>query len=63
VFQIVTTVRGGACNSPLVTKSYDTADEARTAAKQLMHENGRIARIMIVERNGASRFVEWMDKA
>lgn len=63
MFQLVTTVRGGSCNSPLVTKSHDNVEEARAAAKQLMHENGRIARVMIVERNGASRFIEWMDKA
>ena len=63
MFQLVTTVRGGSCNSPLVTKSYDNLEGARVAAKQLMHENGRITRIMIVERNGASRFIEWMDKA
>lgn len=62
MYRIVSTVRGGAVNSPAVTASYATVDEARAAAKQLMHEHQRVVRVMIVEAP-ASKFVEWMERS
>jgi len=61
MFRLVTTVRGGSMNAPAVSSYYASVDAARTAAKQLMHENPRVIRIMIVEE--PSRFVEWMDRS
>lgn len=63
MFQLVPTVRGGSCNSPLVFSKYESADDARVAAKKLMHENARITRVMIVRSNGDQKFVEWLEKA
>jgi hypothetical protein len=62
LFQLVPTVRGGSCNSALVSAKYASADDARTAAKKLMHEHGRVTRVMIVSVNGGSKFVEWLEK-
>ena len=61
MFRLVTTVRGGSMNAPAASSCYTSVDAARTAAKQLMHENQRVIRIMIVE--DPSRFVEWMDRS
>ena len=61
MFKLVTTVRGGAVNNPAVAVRYASADEAKAAAKQLMHEHQRVVRVMIVEE--PSRFVEWMDRS
>ncbi len=61
MFKLVTTVRGGAVNSPAISTRYPTADDAREAAKQLMHEYQRVVRVMIVEE--PSRFVEWIDRS
>ena len=60
MFKLITTVRGGAVNSPAAYVQYASADEAREAAKALMHEHQRVVRVMIVEE--PSRFVEWMDR-
>ena len=62
MFKLVTTVRGGAVNAPAAFAKYASADDARTAAKQLMHEHQRVIRIMIVEEP-SSRFVEWFDRS
>ena len=61
MFKLVTTVRGGAVNAPAASAKYPSADEARAAAKQLMHEHQRVVRVMIVEE--PSRFVEWFDRS
>lgn len=61
MFKLVATVRGGAANSPAVSVRYASVDEARDAAKQMMHEYQRVVRVMIVEE--PSRFVEWMDRS
>ena len=61
MFKLVTTVRGGAANSPAISLRYASVDEAREAAKQLMQEHQRVVRVMIVEE--PSRFVEWMDRS
>ena len=61
MYKLVTTVRGGAVNSPAVSLRYPSVDAARDAAKQLMHEHQRVVRVMIVEE--PSRFVEWMDRS
>ena len=62
MFKLVTTVRGGAVNLPAAFAKYSSVDDARTAAKQLMHEHQRVVRIMIVEEP-FSRFVEWFDRS
>ena len=61
MFKLVATVRGGAVNAPAAASQYPSADAAREAAKQLMHEHQRVVRVMIVEE--PSRFVEWMDRS
>ena len=61
MFKLITTVRGGAFNAPAASMRYASADEARTAAKELMHEHQRVVRVMIVEE--PSSFVEWMDRS
>ena len=60
MFKLVVTVRGGSTNAPAASVRYDTVDAARDAGKQLMQENQRVVRVMIVEE--PSRFVEWMDR-
>ena len=60
MYKLVATVRGGATNAPAVSVRYGTVDDAREAAKQLMHEHQRVVRVMIVEE--PSRFVEWMER-
>lgn len=62
MFKLVTTVRGGAVNSPAASAKYESVDDARTAAKELMHEHQRVVRVMIVE-DPSSRFVEWFDRS
>ncbi len=61
MFKLVTTVRGGSVNAASASVRYSSADDAREAAKQLMHEHQRVVRVMIVEE--PSRFVEWMDRS
>ena len=61
MFKLVATVRGGTTNAPAAALQYPSADAAREAAKQLMHEYQRVVRVMIVEE--PSRFVEWMDRS
>jgi|TARA_B100000686_G_scaffold163847_1_gene171486 hypothetical protein len=48
-------------NAASASVSYASADEAREAAKKLMHEHQRVVRVMIIEE--PSRFVEWMDRS
>ena len=62
MFKLVSTVRGGSVNSPAIAESYATVDDAREAAKGLMHAHQRVVRVMIVE-SPLSRFVEWMDRS
>jgi hypothetical protein len=62
MYKIVTTVRGGAVNSPAIAAKFDTVEQARDAAKQLMQEHQRVVRVMIVE-SPVSKFVEWMDRS
>ena len=61
MFKLITTVRGGSVNAASASGRYSSADEARVAAKELMHEHQRVVRVMIVEE--PSRFVEWMDRS
>ena len=61
MFKLVTTVRGGSGNAASASVRYSSADEARVAAKELMHEHQRVVRVMIIEE--PSRFVEWMDRS
>ena len=61
MFKLITTVRGGSVNAASASVRYSSADEARVAAKELMHQHQRVVRVMIVEE--PSRFVEWMDRS
>ena len=61
MFKLITTVRGGSVNAASASVRYSSADEARVAAKELMHEHQRVGRVRIVEE--PSRFVEWMDRS
>ena len=61
MFKLITTVRGGSVNAASASVRYSSADEARVAAKELLHEHQRVVRVMIVEE--PSRFVEWMDRS
>ena len=61
MFKLVTTVRGGAVNLPAASAKYESVDDARNAARELMSEHQRVVRIMIVE-DPSSRFVEWLDR-
>ena len=63
MFKLIATVRGGSTNHPLIAKRFTTLDEARAGARQLVHESGRVTRVMIVEEDTASKFVEWIDRA
>jgi hypothetical protein len=63
MFKLIPTVRGGATNSALVAARFATIDDARAGAKQLMHENGRVVRIMIVREQPAPQFAEWVERA
>ena len=61
MFKLITTVRGGAVNNPAISARYASVDDAKEAAKVLMHEHQRVVRVMIVEE--PSRFAEWMDRS
>ncbi len=61
MYKLITTVRGGATNAKAVSVRYSTVEDAREAAKQLMNENQRVVRVMIVEE--PSRFMEWMERS
>lgn len=63
MFKLIATVRGGATNSPQIAMRFATVEEARTGAKQLMHENNRVTRVMIVENGLSPKFVEWIERA
>jgi hypothetical protein len=62
-YKLIATVRGGSTNSPLTNRRFETVDEARAGAKQLMHENPRINRITIVVDGPTVKFVEWIEKS
>ena len=62
-YKLIVTVRGGSTNSPLVSARYNTVEDARAGSKQLMHENARITRVMIVVNQEPPRFVEWIEKS
>ena len=61
MFKLVTTVRGGAVNAAAAWASYQSAADAREAAKKLMHDHQRVIRVMIVEE--PSTFVEWIERS
>ncbi len=63
MFKLIATVRGGSTNSPLIASRFATIDDARVGAKQLMHENQRVSRIMVVHAEVPVRFAEWIEKS
>ena len=63
MFKLITTVRGGAVNSPLIFVKYATVDAARDATKALIHANARVTRVMIVDAANGSKFVEWIERS
>ena len=50
MFKLIATVKGGSTSLPQVFIRYGTVDEARAGAKELIHENSRVMRVMIVGR-------------
>ncbi|MAG69950.1 MAG: hypothetical protein CL471_06615 [Acidobacteria bacterium] len=63
MFKLIPTVRGGSTNSPRVFERYATVDDARESSKQLIHESGRVTRVMIVADEHPPRFVEWIERS
>lgn len=63
MYKLIATVRGGATNSPQIAARFATVDEARAGAKQLISENNRVTRVMIVEDGVQTKFVEWIERA
>ena len=63
MFKLISTVRGGMVNSPLVFAKYTTVEEARDAIKALIKENSRVTRVMIVDEANGSKFVEWIERS
>lgn len=63
MYKLIASVRGGITNSALLSQRFATVEDARTGAKQLMHENNRVVRIMIVADNGERKFVEWIERS
>ncbi|MAM85484.1 MAG: hypothetical protein CL489_05545 [Acidobacteria bacterium] len=63
MFKIIPTVRGGTTNSPRIFERYATVDEARESSKQLIHESGRVTRVMIVADEETPRFMEWIERS
>ena len=62
-YRLIATVRGSAPNSPVAATRYTSLDDAREASKQLMHDNNRVIRVMIVADQESSRFVEWIERS
>lgn len=62
-YKLIATVRGGTTNSALTSRRFDSVDDARAWARQLMHENPRITRITIVADGPTTKFVEWIEKS
>ena len=63
MFKIIPTVRGGTTNSPRIFERYATVDEARESSKQLIHESGRVTRVMIVADEETPRVMEWIERS
>ena len=63
MFKIIPPVRGGTTNSPRIFERYATVDEARESSKQLIHESGRVTRVMIVADEETPRFMEWIERS
>ena len=63
MFKIIPTVRGGTTNSPRIFERYATVHEARESSKQLIHESGRVTRVMIVADEETPRFMEWIERS
>ena len=62
MFKLIATVKGGSTSLPQVFIRYGTVDEARAGAKELIHENSRVMRVMIVADDTPTRFVEWIER-
>ena len=62
MFKLIANVRSGSTSLPQAFVRYGTVDEARAGAKQLIHENSRVSRVMIVTDDTATRFVEWIER-
>ncbi len=63
MLKLIPTVKRGSTNSALVAQRFETIEDARAGAKELMHENQRVSRIMIVHDEAPVRFAEWIEKS
>ena len=61
-FRLVANVRGGSTSFPLSAVQYKSLEDARTGAKQLMHEQQRVMRVMVVQDELPPSFVEWIER-
>jgi len=52
--------QGTASSIPETWQHYGSVEDARTAAKQMYHDD-RVLRVMIVA-DGSGTFVEWIDR-
>jgi hypothetical protein len=58
---IATMVQGTAATLPEAWQSYRSTDEARTGAREMLH-NHRVLRVAIVEDRIPLQFVEWIGR-
>lgn len=58
---LATMVQGTAAALPEAWQAYRTVGEARTAAREMLH-NHRVLRVAIVEDGIPSQFVEWVGR-
>ena len=63
MFKLIATVKRGSTNSALVARRFESLEDARAGAKELMHENQRVSRIMVVHDERPVRFAEWIEKS
>lgn len=62
-FRLVANVRGGSTSFPLSAVRYESLEDARIGAKQLIHEQQRVMRVMVVQDELPPRFVEWIERS
>jgi hypothetical protein len=63
MYRLISTVRGGTNNAPQTWKRYATIEAAREGAKQLMHENNRVTRVMVLDDERPGGFTEWIERS
>ncbi len=62
MFKLVAFVKHGVPNDPRTSIRFNTLDEARSSARELLHDDERVLRISIVKNEIPPRFVEWVER-